>query len=262
MKTWRKISFGLAGICILMLIAGLGLLHYRTLRHQRARARAVQARYNRMHPKAAVRTVALSKDSDDQVVLKTENPETLKDEKNLKGRALWVSAGGQMDYYAYNGKVDYSNPQGSLLGAEKIVVKDAVEQAPPPSGTYRIPPADAHVLLVFTLPDDADSPGKQYAVPVGNRDGKDYNLLTDQLFFYDDPHTLYAYWGPQVWQAIDQHKAIAGMSERQVRMALGQNSSIRDGVIGENNFEYENGGKRELVTFVNGKVTAIKAEGR
>jgi hypothetical protein len=65
-----------------------------------------------------------------------------------------------------------------------------------------------------------------------------------------------------VWQAIDQHKAIAGMSERQVRMALGQNSSIRDGVIGENNFEYENGGKRELVTFVNGKVTAIKAEGR
>jgi hypothetical protein len=259
MKTWQKISFGLVGMCILAVVTGLGLLHIRTQRRARARARQAQMRHMRMLPRPMVRTVAVSKDPDDRVVVKSENPMSLKDEKDLKGRTLWVSAGGQMDYYPCNGKTaDYGHPEGALLGAQKIVVKDAIEQVPPTNTESRIPPGDAHVLLVFTLP---DSP-REYAVPVGNREGKDYNLLTDQLFFYDDPHTLYAYWGAQAWQAIDAHKAIPGMTEHQVRMALGQVSIQRDGVIGENNIEYNNQGKPQLVTFVDGKVTAIKVEGR
>ena len=35
-------------------------------------------------------------DPDDLVFLKSEHPMSLKDEKDLKGRTLWVSAGGQM----------------------------------------------------------------------------------------------------------------------------------------------------------------------
>jgi hypothetical protein len=256
MKTWQKIAFGLAGMCVLIVVTGLGLIRYRTFRHERARAEAVRKRYERMHPKFVNASVAVSKDPDDLVVIKTESPESLKDEKNLKGRTLWVSAGDQMAYFAYNGKVDYSDKEGTLQGAQAILVKDAVEQAPPLSGTYRIPPADAHVLLVFTLPGSQ----KLYAVPVGNRDGKNYNLLTDQLFFYEDPHELYGYWGPQVWQAIDQHTAVAGMTERQVQMALGQVTSPRGGVIGENNIEYNNGGNRVLVTYMNARVSATKVE--
>jgi hypothetical protein len=257
MKSGKKLALTIAVTCVAVVGAGVTLQHIRTLRHQRARAAAIQWRYNRMHPKKV--EVALSRDPDDRVVTRSENPTSLKDEKDLKGRTLWVSAGGQMDYFAYNGRADYAHVQGTLLGAQPIAIKDAVEQAAPKDGTFRIPQGDAHVLLVFTL---ADRPGKLFAVPVGNREGSDYNLLTDQLFFYDDPHQLYAHWGPQVWKAIDAHQAIAGMNERQVRMALGQVSTPRGGLIGESRVEYDNAGRLELVTFVNGRVTTVKDESR
>jgi hypothetical protein len=172
-----------------------------------------------------------------------------------------VSAGGQIDYYAYGGKApDFNHKAGVLLGAERIVVQDAIEQVAPRSASTRFPDADAQVLLVFQRPDDTRSPGKLYAAAVGDREGRDYNLLTDQLFFYDDPHTLYAYWGPKVWQAIDAHTAIVGMTERQLQMSLGQVSTPRGDIMGDRSIEYDNQGKPKLVTFEKGKAIQIRDE--
>src|ERR1700755_1380493 len=134
---------------------------------------------------------------DDLVFLKKKRPDTLKEIKELDGSKLWVSAGGQMDFYPYVGHAaQYGKSAGTLLGAEPLVVKDAMEQVAPQSAPFRIPGGAQQVLLVFPKPGSTDA-AKEYAVPVGYRQGKDYTFYTDEIFFYDDPHELYRHWGPE-----------------------------------------------------------------
>ncbi len=254
MKTWQKVVLG-ATLCS-WTYWGVKIYNYDQYLKQ---TKAEAERKTAIH----ARNLNASNDSDDKIVVRAENPSTLLDEKNLKGRTLWVSAGGQMNFYPFNGKlVDFSRSAGILLGAQKILVQDAVEQVAPKSAGTRFPDADAEILLVFTLPDDPQNPTKQYAVAVGDREGHDYNLFTDQLFFYDDPHQLYAAWGPKVWQAIDEHTAVIGMTEHQLRFALGQVSTPRGDIMGDRSVEFDNQGKPKLVTFVNGKATEIRDESR
>lgn len=225
-------------------------------RRERAAAKRRAQRQQRQQLRAPV-----AADPDDKIVLKAEHPKNLQDEKNLKGLPLWVSAGGQMQYYPYNGKsVDFSHRAGVLLGAEQILVRDAIEQAAPKSIETRFPDADAEVLLLFELPDDPLNANRVYAVAVGDREGHDYNLLTDQLFFYDDPHQVFSYWGPKAWKAIDQHTAVIGMTRRQLELSLGQVSTPRADIMGDVSIEYDNQGKPKLITFANGKATQIRDE--
>jgi hypothetical protein len=194
---------------------------------------------------------------DDLVYLKQKHPESLKDAKDLKGSTLWVSAGGQLDFYPYVGHAaQYGKSAGTLLGAEPIVVKDAVEQVAPKTATFRIPGGDKQVLLVFTKPDDT----KEYAVPVGYRQAGDYTFYIDEIFFYDDPHQLYKHWGPEIWKAVDTHQVILGMNERQVQLALGQVSQSTSKTYGNRMVVFANLGKPMAVTFVNNKVTAFRAD--
>jgi hypothetical protein len=206
--------------------------------------------------------VVTKTDPDYLVFVRSEHPISLKDEKDLKGRTIWMSAGGQMDYYPYNGHtVDYMHSAGVLLGAEPLLIQDAVEQAVPKSApataTFRIPAGDKQVLLVFTKPGE---PGKEFATPVGSKQGSQYSLFTDQIFFYDDPHQLFKHWGPQVWKAIDEHRAEPGMTEREVQMALGQVSVPHGDKEGDRTVEFDNQGKPKLVTFEGGKATKIVDE--
>ena len=107
-------------------------------------------------------------DPDDEVILHHEHPMSLADEKSLKGKTLWVSAGGQLDYFPLTGHtVAYAKSAGTLLGAEPIVVTDAIEAVAPKSAAFRIPQGDRQILLVFHKP-SADS---LFAVPVGYRTG-------------------------------------------------------------------------------------------
>jgi hypothetical protein len=199
-------------------------------------------------------------DPDDLVFLKRERPSDLGDIKQLDGTTVWVSAGGQMDYYPYSAHhADYSKTAGTLLGAEPIDIKDAFEQVKPKAALTRIPAGDKQVLLAFTMPKSAD-PAKEYAVPVGYKDGKDYTFSTDDIFFYADPHELYKHWGTQVWQAVDSHQVLKGMSERQVQLSLGQvfKSDSQDSSNGTSVFF--NMGKPIAVTFVNHHVTAFRPD--
>jgi hypothetical protein len=199
-------------------------------------------------------------DPDDLVFLKKERPSSMADLKELDGKTVWVSAGGQMDYYPYAAHhADYAKSAGVLLGADPMNIKDAFEQVAPKAATFRIPGGDKQVLLVFTLPKSAD-PKKEYAVPVGYRQGSDFTFYTDELFFYDDPHLLYKYWGPKIWQAIDAHQVILGMNERQVQLSLGQVSQSVSNEYGNRLVVYANVGHPMAVTFVKNHATAFRPD--
>ena len=198
-------------------------------------------------------------DPDGLVFLKKKRPGNLKDIKELDGTTIWVSAGGQLEYYPVAAhRAVYAKPAGTLLGAERMEVKDAIEQGGAPKGaTFRIPGGDKQVLLVFTLPQSSDA-AKEFAVPVGYKQGADYTFYTDELFFYDDPHGLYSHWGPKIWAAVDRHEAVLGMTEAEVQLALGQVSKSVSEDYGNRLVVYINGGHPKAVTFVKNKATAIR----
>jgi hypothetical protein len=197
---------------------------------------------------------------DDLVFLKKKRQDKMADTKELVGQPLWVSAGGQMDYYPAAGKrVDFSKTAGTLLGAEKLEVKGFIEQVSPKSAQHRIPGGDRQVLMLFSK-DGSETPDKVYAVPVGYHENGLYTFFLDEIFFYDDPHELYKHWGPEIWKAVDSHQVINGMNERQVQMALGQVSKSLSNDYGNRLVVYANLGKPMAVTFVKNKVTAFRPD--
>jgi hypothetical protein len=238
----NAVKAAIGGTVVLVLAVGGELLW---LRHERSAPVAV---------KAPEREVIAD---DDLVFLKKKRPDSLKNVKELKGATVWVSAGGQLEYYPFVGHTaQYGKSAGTLLGAEPLIVKDAVEQVAPKAATFRIPGGDKQVLLVFTKPNDT----KEYAVPVGYRQAGQYTFYTDEIFFYDDPHELYKHWGPEIWKAVDAHEVILGMNERQVELALGQVSKSTSKDYGNRMVVFANLGKPMAVTFVKNKVTAFRAD--
>ena len=198
-------------------------------------------------------------DPDDNVFLRKERPDTLADQRSLIGHTLWVSAGGQLDYYLDKGNhVDYAHPAGTLLGATPLLIKGVFEQKAPATGpaVFRIPAGQRHVLLAFTMPASTD-PNTLYATPVGDFDNGSYTFVNDQVFFYDDPHQLYSYWGPAIWSDIDKHQAVLGMSENQVMLAVGQVMKPDSDNTGDRTVTYDNLGHPITITFVHNKAVTI-----
>ena len=236
-----------AGFTLLLLLVVAGRL-YLTWRERREDANAVAPRHEPEYHVTA----------DDLVVPRKLYPSSLKDARALDGHRVWVFAAGQMRLYpATPAHVDYAHPAGLLLGAEPLDVTNFIEQAAPP-GVYNIPRGDRHVLMLFHR---ASEPGKLYGTPVGyEQDGSDTFYL-DEAFFYDDPHGLYKEWSPEIWAAIDQHRAIDGMNERQVNLALGQVSTPGPGSVNNRTVTYDNQGHPVTVTFAAGKATKVQADG-
>ena len=196
---------------------------------------------------------------DQAVFLRKQRPDSLKDERELIGKTVWVSAGGQMDYYKDTGKhVDYAKPEGVLLGAEPLVIRDVFEEKAPANSraVFRIAPGQRQVLLAFTMPNSSD-PKAMYAVPVGNFDDGVYNFFTDEIFFYDDPHVLYKHWGPGVWAHVDKHEPALGMSENQAMMALGQIIVPSGGSVGNRTVNYDNNGHPVTIVFEHNKAVTV-----
>jgi hypothetical protein len=90
--------------------------------------------------------------------------------------------------------------------------------------------------------------------------GNEEAYYCDLLFFYDDPHVIYAHWPKDVWAAIDAHQLKAGMSELQARMAIGQNMHPDGDKEGDRTVTYDQDGKHWTVTFVKNQATTIKSE--
>jgi hypothetical protein len=244
MQTGVKLAIGCVAVAVLAIGGELAYLNH-----------------ERNKPVVINKPAVAKTDPDDLVFLKHKRPSKFDDLKELYGTTIWVSAGGQMEYYPVTGKsAQYAKPAGTLLGAQELQVKSAIEQVAPKNATYRVAGGDKQVLLVFTLP-KSNSPTKEYAVPVGYRQGKDdYTFYTDEIFFYDDPHELYKHWGPDIWKAVDDHTVIMGMNERQVQLSLGQVSKPDSKDYGNRTVVFDNLGKPMAVTFEKNKVTRFRAD--
>ena len=195
---------------------------------------------------------------DDMVFLRKQRPDSPKDERSLIGKTIWVSAGGQMDYYHYaNHHADYAHPVGTLKGAEPLIIKDIFNQVPPKGrAVSRISAGEHHVLLAFTMPKSSD-PNALYAVPVGNYENGNYTFLTDEIFFYDDPHVLYKHWGSEMWAHVDKHEAVLGMSENQAMLSLGQVITPSSDSTGNRTVTYDNSGHPIKIDFVDNKAVKV-----
>jgi hypothetical protein len=235
----------IGGTLVLLVVAGVrvGLIY----------------RANHEDAPASVAATSAPLDPDDNVYIAKQHPDSLADERALIGKTLWISAGGQMDYYRDTGKhVDYAKPVGVLLGAEPIVVKEVFEQKAPATGraVFRVPAGVRQVLLGFTLPKSAD-PKALYALSVGDYDGSYYNFVSDEIFFYDDPHELYKHWGDAMWKTIDAHQAVLGMSENQAMMSLGEVTVPHGDTMGDRTVDFDDNGHPVSLKFVKNKAVSI-----
>jgi hypothetical protein len=200
---------------------------------------------------------------DDAVFLRKLRPDSLKDLRAMVGTTVWMSAGGQMDYYREAGNhVDYAKPVGAMAGVTPMKLTGVFEQVAPKTGraVFRIAGGQKHVLMVFTLPDSSD-PKTLYAMPVGNYDNGSYTFYTDEIFFYDDPHVLFKFWGPQMWALIDKHQVVTGMSEHQVMMSIGEVMKPSSDDEGNRTVVYDNDGHPVTIEYRKDKAVSITQGG-
>ena len=245
MQTRVKIGLGVTAAFLVVMAGEVLWIHHKN---------------NEVMPVAKDPYANVTANADDLVFLRKQHPDSLKDERALIGKTIWVSAADQMDYYhCTKGHADYAHPVGTLEGAWPLVVTGVFEQVPPkglPRAVARIAAGQRHVLLEFTLP-KSDDPKAEYAVPVGYFDAGYYNFLTDEIFFYDDPHELYKHWGPEMWAHVDKHEAALGMNENQAMLALGQVIVPHGDKMGDRSVTYDNNGKPVTIEFEGGKAVKI-----
>lgn len=167
-----------------------------------------------------------------------------------------LDSGFSLDYYPYvHRRVDFNHPAGVLPSVQALQIQDFITQKTPAKVATRVPKGDKQVFAVFTMPND---PGKEFATAVGYFQGSDSTFFCDQIFYYDDPHQMYNFWGQKIWSAIDQHHPIPGMSELQTAMALGVIQQSDSSQIGNRTVDYIAGDKKWSVTFRDDKATTIK----
>lgn len=170
--------------------------------------------------------VARQLTEDETVVPKRMFIDSVKSARALNGQSVWMKTGYTIPYYPYRtGRVNFPHQAGWLPPAQELLVKDFIEVTTPPDWNSSIPRAPKNVFVVFT------EPGRdgEFAAPVASLDGANSNWACDDIFFYQDPKTLY-HWPADVWQAVGQHTAKQGMSEIQTTMSLGnlQQSDSKD----------------------------------
>ncbi|MBV8113516.1 MAG: hypothetical protein JO300_02165 [Silvibacterium sp.] len=181
----------------------------------------------------------------------------LKSAKELAGKTVWVQAGYALDYYPFaGGRVEFAHPAGVLPSVQQLAIEKVITEKAPANLATRIPIGDKQVFAVFKMPGGE----KEYATAIGAIKGTDETYYCDEIFYYDDPHTMYKHWSADVWQAVDQHHPKSGMNELQVAMALGTIQQSESSDYGNRTVTYDVGGKKWAVSFVQDKATTVTAE--
>lgn len=177
--------------------------------------------------------------------------------KELAGKPAWVKSGNNVPYYRYNASehsVNYSRQVALLPPLAKLQIQDVVLARRPVSlkaGEVAVVKKD--VMAVFEKPGE---PGL-FATSIGTNQGDDYDFYVNELLFYEDPHELYKHWPAEIWSAIDQHKAIVGMSELQAGFALGTSGAADSDKYGDRTVEFTNAGNPVTVTFDKNKAVQV-----
>jgi hypothetical protein len=241
MKTWQKLALI---VLPAILIAAIGIWRIHVARNQPGVA-----------PQPKYQERALTQD--EMVQPRKLFIDDLKSAKALDGKTIWVQAGYEFDYFPYRGhRIDFAHKAGELPGAEKLEIVDFITEPVPASAAGRIPRGDKQAFAIFTLPGDS----QEYAVAVGYYQGTDSTWYCDDIFYYDDPRTMYNFWPASIWQAIDQHKPIVGMNETQAAMAVGVVLQSESTDIGNRTVYYDAGPTRWEVTFENNKATQVEQQ--
>lgn len=170
---------------------------------------------------------------------------SLKSAQQLVGMSVWVKEGYRYSVYPYNGTVDFARAAGMLLPLQKLEIKKVTTAAV--SGDR-----NRQVVVVFT------QDGKDYAVPIGVDDAGNVSIYADEMFFYEDPRSLYSFWSAGIWEAIQKHQVEKGMNEIQVDFAIGMGVPEPGSSQALKTVNYPNGGKAVSVTYSNGKATDIR----
>jgi hypothetical protein len=194
--------------------------------------------------------------ADNYVTPKKLHPYDLKTAQELTKQPEWVKLGGQLTYYPYDRarhKTEWAQERGTLGPLEKIQISDVVMDASPKA------PGTKQVMAVFEFDDKSSGEAKTYAVPIGAQKEGDLKIYSDDIFFIEDPRTLYNFWPADVWKAIDAHQVDKGMSELQASFAMGLGVPTGSGDYGWRTLQYANNGKPVTVTFENDKAVEIKA---
>ncbi len=182
---------------------------------------------------------------------------TLKEAKELAEKTVWVQAGYTLDYYPYaGGRVEFAHSAGVLPSVQRLTIERVITEKAPANLATRFPAGDKQVFAVFKIPGDA----KEYATAIGTIQGSDETYYADQIFYYDDPHTMYKHWPTDVWKAVDEHHPEPGMNELQVTMALGNVQQSDSSDYGNRTVTYDAGGKKWSVTFAKDKATTVTSE--
>lgn len=202
--------------------------------------------------------------ADDYVVPTQTHAYDLKSAKDaLVGKTVWVKAGNQIYYYPYaGGRVDFKHPAGLLPPLDNLGITNVVQATAPNTKGEEIAPGvrvrEEQVLAVFHRDQDT----KTYAAPIGGSRGGDYTLFINDALYLDDPRQLYKHWPADVWQAIDQHHAKAGMNELQVAFTLGVGvPEGSGGDYGNRTLTYDNNGHPVKVSFEHNHATQVQSAG-
>jgi len=205
------------------------------------------ARHEAMQEEAKPRQEAPLK-ADYYVTPKKLHPYDLKSARDLTKQPVWVKLGGQITYYPWERaahRADWKHEAGTLGPLQKLDITDVVTDVPPKGSKQ--------VMALFTLD------GKPFAAPIGVKDGDDYKIYSDDIFFIQDPHELYKHWPAEVWKAIDAHQVQQGMSELQASFAIGMGVPVGSGDYGWRALRYPNDDKPLTITFENDKAVQIQS---
>jgi hypothetical protein len=179
--------------------------------------------------------------------------------KLLEGMTVWVKAGYSLPYYPFaGGQVQFSKRVGELPAAEELHISKLVKAVVPANESNRVPHGGRQYFAVFTI-GGPDTRAGTFAAPIGYAEGNNETLYSDQLFYYDNPKKIFDNWPKPVWVAVAAHEARPGMTENQVRMALGILIESDSQSIGNRTVTYHAGPKTWTVTFANGVATQVKA---
>ncbi|WP_263350858.1 hypothetical protein [Acidicapsa acidisoli] len=180
--------------------------------------------------------------------------------KRLEGKPVWIKAGYSLPYYPYaGGQVQFGRRVGELPAAEKLSISKLIKAVAPAKEDNRVPHGTRQYFAVFTLDGNADAKPGTFAAPIGYVDGANETLYCDQLFYYDDPRTIYDNWPKPVWDAVAAHEPKVGMTENQTRMAVGILMESSSQSQGDRTVTYHAGPKTWTVTFAKGVATQVKA---
>jgi hypothetical protein len=199
--------------------------------------------------------------SEDQLVfVRTMLIDSMKSARVLNGKSVWMKTGYTVVYYPYRtGRIVFAKPAGWLPPTQELQVKDFVEVTTPGDWASSIPRGPKNAFVVFTEPGRSG----ELAAPVASLDGANSTWACDDIFFYDDPKTLY-HWPTDVWQAVSQHTAKQGMSEFQTTMALGNLQQSDSKNYGNRRVKYvtaDQGQTRHVsVAFSGDKATSVTSD--